>query len=64
MFSNIFSEPEARAIANFLQADELRGRLDAFVCHHSFQIPSNPFISPQKDYPPYLCPNVDSSIQS
>lgn len=27
-----FSEPEARAIANFLRSDEINGRVDAFVC--------------------------------
>uniref|UniRef100_A0A914H226 ShKT domain-containing protein n=1 Tax=Globodera rostochiensis TaxID=31243 RepID=A0A914H226_GLORO len=47
-----FSEPEARAIANFLQDEEMKGRVDAFITLHTYaQLWIHPFSHEYQNFP-------------
>ncbi|KJH41969.1 shTK domain protein [Dictyocaulus viviparus] len=49
---HVFSEPESRAVRDFLDSDELRGKVDGFITLHSYaQLWIYPFSHAQQNYP-------------
>ncbi|EPB72200.1 zinc carboxypeptidase [Ancylostoma ceylanicum] len=49
---HVFSEPESRAVRDFLDSDELRGKVDGFITLHSYaQLWIYPYSHAQQNYP-------------
>ncbi|VDM61390.1 unnamed protein product [Angiostrongylus costaricensis] len=49
---HVFSEPESRAVRDFLNTDELRGKVDGFITLHSYaQLWIYPYSHAQQNYP-------------
>ncbi|XGW23935.1 hypothetical protein V3C99_005834 [Haemonchus contortus] len=49
---HVFSEPESRAVRDYLNSDELRGKVDGFITLHSYaQLWIYPYSHAQQNYP-------------